>query len=107
MANQIFDNDETDPALAARPDARGCVAVSRADVRALWAVRVLDAWASYNSCDPFKTHPYQGGHEWHCVSAYECRRFKATSPGAARFAAAQAVYPTLSAAARAKLGECP
>lgn len=63
----------------------------RINTRSLWAMRVLDAWAAKHSCDPFKTHPYQAGTEWHCVSAYECRRFTADSADAARLAAATAL----------------
>jgi hypothetical protein len=79
----------------------------RADARALWSVRVLDAWALANSCDSFKTHSYQDGTEWHCVSAYKYQRFVSTSPDAARHAAALAVLPTLPADVRSQLGECP
>lgn len=75
-------------------------------IRRDWAVRVLDAWAAENSCDPFKTSPHNGASEWHCTSAYENRHY-ARSPEGARHAAALAVFPTLPADVRAQLGECP
>jgi hypothetical protein len=87
------------------------IAELRADARALWSVRVLDAWTDANSCDPFKTQKL-GGREWFCTSNYPrgahgLGRFVGSSADAARHAAAQAVYTTLPADARADLGERP
>lgn len=84
---------------------------ARADARALWAVRVLDAWADAKSCDPFKTARLGG--EWHCTSAYGPKtlgigqRFIGSTPDAARLAAADAVYPALPTDVQATLGVRP
>lgn len=96
------------------PGSRHCKANN---ARALWAVRVLDAWADANrnwpgpetvKCD------YRRRGEWGCMVGFEdlsrsTRRqaYYATTPEAARLAAAQAVFPSLPADVRAKLGECP
>lgn len=82
-----------------------------ADARALWAVRVLDAWAESNGgwwqVDTFLTPGLKG---WTCE--YSAPRDKrgvrsGPTPDAARLAAAEAVYPTLPADVRAKLGARP
>jgi hypothetical protein len=87
-----------------------------ADARALWAVRVLDAWAvegsegaetaSHTTCrKPVGT--------WWCSTweGYEgdddSQDYKADSPDAARLAAAEAVFPSLPAEVRETLGERP
>lgn len=111
MGNQIFDRDERDPSREPDPLPKGTHIIGTADARALWSVRVLDAWADAKSCDPFKTARLGG--EWHCTSAYGPKtlgigqRFIGSTPDAARLAAALAVYPTLPADVRAKLGVRP
>jgi hypothetical protein len=80
-----------------------------ADARALWAVRVLDAWQEANPCKlPPTTTPVAKPHNplgWTTfVLGVE---YDGSDSDAARLAAAQAVAPTLSANVRATLGECP
>ena len=93
----------------------------KSDARALWAVRVLDAWtadrerdegpesASHTTERP--TNPNNG--QWITVlfSGYEgdedTRRFYGPAPDAARLAAARAVCHEIPADVRAELGECP
>ncbi len=78
----------------------------RADARALWSVRVLDAWAreqhTHHAIEPdeggWRVFSLAGGHR--CFGS-------GPTPDAARLAAALAVAPTLPADVRAKLGECP
>ncbi len=81
----------------------------RADARALWAVRVLDAWAG-------RAHPISGPYWYEGSNARYSGWFHplmrngaptVASPDAARLAAAQAVFTGLPADVRAKLGECP
>jgi hypothetical protein len=81
----------------------------RADARALWAVRVLDAWAARN---PSKLAP---------ATAPIAKRenvlgwttfvlgieYDGASPDAARLAAAEAVFPELPESVRADLGAKP
>ncbi len=90
------------------------VIVPIADARALWAVRVLDAWADARD----------GRGQWQlqkltgfnvttysvlCTGrdALDLQHEHATSADAARLAAALAVLPGLPTDVRAKLGECP
>ncbi len=54
-------------------------------------VGVLDAWAERNSCDPFRTEPYNAGALWICRSAYCPIRFEGPTADAARAAAAKAI----------------
>lgn len=68
-------------------------------VRALWDVRVLDAWGQSQSGVPSPRKLINGN--WGCLD------FVGPNPEAARAAAAQAAFPTLSPEARAKLGERP
>ena len=83
---------------------RVCAKVE-ADARALWAVRVLDAWywrvEGWEGPTPAPEHCASGWfvylHESHWGS----------DPDAARLAAAEAVFPELPADVRAKLGERP
>lgn len=80
------------------------------DARALWAVRVLDAWAwANNERWDMRAYPDDDGEEPHTATLGfdEDDYHSATTPDAARLAAAEAVFPTLDAATRAKLGECP
>jgi hypothetical protein len=82
-----------------------------------WSVRVLDAWqkAHVMHAEPFRCYaPFDletdAPLNWLCTANAddgESRRFLAATPDAARHAAALAVYPTLPADVRAKLGECP
>jgi hypothetical protein len=80
-------------------------ALLEADARALWAVRVLDAQGDW------EMHPGPRVHsELSCVftgmgTPGACHYGKDAQ--AARDAAAQAVFPTLHADVRAKLGERP
>ncbi len=85
--------------------------------RALWAVRVLDAWAEANPGRCYRAmrvtdiDPSPGDGEWVCTPfpsqrLNSARRFGPT-PDAARHAAALAVFDSLPEDVRAKLGECP
>lgn len=86
--------------------------MSSADARALWAVRVLDAWAARHESE--ETRAWECSDDdcgvWYCdlSGSAEIRRIlKAPTPDAARHAAALAVFPSLPADVRAELGECP
>jgi hypothetical protein len=76
-----------------------------------WAVRVLDAWARERQARGYEV--WDGGDGWEVIGRHmlseevEFIGKRAPTPDAARLAAAQAVYPTLPADVRAKLGECP
>ncbi len=74
----------------------------RADARALWADRVLDAF------DPLWGMAISGTRRY-CVSFGPNGRGtpRANSPGAARLAAALAVFPSLDRNAPNWPGECP
>ncbi len=85
-----------------------------ADARALWAVRVLDAWEERVRQVPFRTAPdtrvFPPSRGWECAAPCEAAYGKegyGPTPDAARLAAALAVLPSLDADVRAKLGECP
>ena len=94
-----------------------CQALDRAeaDARALWAVRVLDAWAARYGAR------WQGGATTDPVNVCSCvlgatglrlrfereRVHMAPTPDAARLAAATAVFPELPEAVRAELGARP
>lgn len=73
--------------------------------RALWAVRVLDNEARARGVDEGPYRPHWIGGEWEIVISGRLVRF--ADPDAARLAAAEAVYPTLPADVRAKLGVRP
>lgn len=81
---------------------------ARADARALWAVRVLDAWAgehgeyarSWENCR-------KRGSDWVLLTDGGPYMIPGTTPDAARLAAAEAVLPILPAEKRACLGEKP
>jgi hypothetical protein len=83
----------------------------RSDARALWAVRVLDAWRKHSTL--WWAVDNQGdevsGSYWVVFTLAGSYRALAVGPSedAARLAAAQTVFPTLPADVRAKLGECP
>ncbi len=87
---------------------------AEADARALWAVRVLDAWLETLDgtwrCGRWAAN---GEHGWRCELLYwkpnktRSKTFKGSDVHAARLAAAEAVFPTLPADVRAKLGEKP
>ncbi len=95
----------------------GALFVSKDDARALWAVRVLDAWqkAHVMRAEPFRCYaPFDlevdAPLNWLCTANADdgvSRRFLALTPDAARFAAAEAVFPTLPADVREELGEKP
>ncbi len=75
------------------------------DARALWAVRVLDAWVR---AKPGKRSVEKTDNI--CITVEgRLRQMHAPSPDAdaARFAAAEAVFPTLPADVREELGEKP
>jgi hypothetical protein len=79
--------------------------LKESDARALWAVRVLDAWSKWR------------GYQWTINTSRpttECqlhmpsvRFFDGPSPDAAREAAALAVWPELPESVRAEIGERP
>jgi len=85
--------------------------LSNADARALWAVRVLDAWRSQSG------HRSWGmGETPYTDTPYRCELnqlhveqlvFTDCTDDAARLAAAQAVFPTLDRNAPNWPGECP
>lgn len=86
----------------------------KADARALWAVRVLDAQALAQDLNAPPRPRRQCG-LWLVAAPFrtpddylvEWRIFNGATPEAARLAAAQAVFPSLPAHVREKLGECP
>lgn len=95
-----------------RPNLSEAVARLEADARALWAVRVLDAWSEKNPDDTlaprYRGEPFTAPEiQWeaYIVTSGEWELFP--SPDAARLAAAEAVFPELPADVRAKLGERP
>ncbi len=79
------------------------------DARALWAVRVLDAF-----CDAKPREVERrliavttwGNNSWACQFGMVWVHYGPT-PDAARLAAAEAVFPTLPADVREELGSCP
>ncbi len=83
------------------------------NARALWAVRVLDVWraaavAPRKRAYEFDEHGDLYVCEWEPFARMgQIRDRYQGKPEAARHAAAQAVFPTLNADVRAKLGECP
>lgn len=95
---------------------QGALEKSKADARALWAVRVLDAWAAnksraeidgdevrYWSNSQSEELAYcstEGGMVTRLIRSQE-------TPDAARLAAATALYPDLPESVRRELGECP
>ncbi len=91
--------------------------IQLADARALWSVRVLDAWQKENvmRAEPFRCYaPFNlevdAPLNWLCTANADdgvSRRFLALTPDAARHAAALAVFDSLPEDVRAKIGECP
>jgi hypothetical protein len=82
-----------------------------ADARALWAVRVLDAWAKVHSRPAYWKTRVRFDGENECALFYtNGAKFVyrlGPTPDAAREAAALAVWPELPADARQALGEQP
>ncbi len=107
MANQIFDRD--DPPYVPEPEPLWLTELRRRD----WAVRVLDAEAADRKRGvPFELHPNSlvplpPDRAWYVFKPYTTISFYGPTPDAARLAAALAVFPSLPADVRAKLGECP
>lgn len=86
-------------------------AVLEADARALWAVRVLDAWAKVHSRPAYWKTRVRFDGENECALFYtNGAKFiyrLGPTPDAAREVAALAVWPELSADVRQQLGERP
>ncbi len=87
------------------------------DARALWAVRVLDAWqkAHVMRAEPFRCYaPFDlevdAPLNWLCTANADdgvSRRFLALTPDAARHGAALLVFDSMPEDVSAKVGECP
>lgn len=81
----------------------------RADARALWAVRVLDAHQAHITIQ-LRTCLVPG-YGWTIRDGLDRPLnhvdYRSPNPDAARLAAALAVFPELTADVRAELGECP
>lgn len=102
---------ELSPNNARRAKARSELDALEADARALWSVRVLDAWRKRGVMRRWRMT------EGISTSAPICRLSSDNNPhgsdypgldeDAARLAAALAVLPTLTDDVRADLGECP
>lgn len=112
MTNQIFDRDDRDPNREPDPIPHGYRVLTRADARALWSVRVLDAWADFWHTDSPQPQRQNDGTfvvVWldEILGLVEEHERSGPTRDEARHAAALAVYPTLPADARAELGECP
>lgn len=99
-----------------RSDARKALVRIRerisADARALWSVRVLDAWAMHSgrhwSVSRWR-YAADNSEIWLVFSmggGYSALG-RGPTPDAARHAAALAVFPSLPADVRSQLGECP
>lgn len=103
------------PTILSGEEIRRLCSALEADARALWAVRVLDAWAEQAPDYPFMTtrgEPDEA-ERWccwresaDCEGEVQCY-FYAPTPDAARIAAATALYPDLPESVRRELGECP
>lgn len=79
---------------------------AQADDRALWAVRVLDAWIKAHSTKTAPVavpNPADGGWAVFVMG----REFQGDDAYGARLAAADAVWPELPADVRARIGERP
>ena len=114
MTIRIATQPETGLVLVAGIAAEELKAILRRD----WDVRVLDAWATQTEGEVALYLPYEptvlltnGGKARRrtSTSAVDTRSdsFRAATTDAARHAGALAVFPTLSDAKRAELGECP
>lgn len=89
------------PGAAAWADKR------RADARALWAVRVLDACGvAWKNSVPAPI-PVYNEPSWVVVLPMHIGAKYGPTPDAARLAAAQAVFESLPAEVKKGLGECP
>lgn len=84
------------------------LARAEADARALWAVRVLDAYDLRNTGKQSRWEPFSGGTK---ICGEYCPnngvRYSGNTREEARLATARAVYFELPAEVRAELGECP
>lgn len=86
----------------------GCENCYRSDdARALWAVRVLDAWAAQVNGRVWMVSQHEGPLPTWCCKLGGLRWFNQDTADGARFAAAEFVLPELPEDARAKLGERP
>lgn len=78
---------------------------------ALWAVRVLDAWAKYNGPQTGCWYVTQGSmvalHRQAFGKTVPPQYIDGDTPDAARLAAAEAVWPELPESVRAEIGERP
>jgi hypothetical protein len=86
--------------------------VLRADARALWSVRVLDAWQWADYGREVWLDRYMGDPELEATVTLNDERggeeeFTGLTLPAARHAAALAVYASLPEETRKELGECP
>lgn len=79
----------------------------REALRALWAVRVLDAWRKVDRCRSVREFLDQSEHVHLFEGTAYVRGSYGPAPDAARLAAAEAVFPELPADVRAKLGDRP
>lgn len=82
----------------------------RALLRRDWAMRVLDAWRSLDSRNTWWMTESVASREPRVMRAHDgmwLAQSDATTPHAARLAAAKAVYPELPADVRTELGEHP
>jgi hypothetical protein len=79
----------------------------RADARALWSVRVLDAWACLHTLNGWASSAFGDGPVCVLYEGKLMHRYDGATVDTARHAAALAVCPTLPADVRAELGECP
>ena len=95
------------PTILSGEEIRRLCSALEADARALWAVRVLDAWAAKQPGRPTSPSPNRTEHGdwwvWITAGGYHI----GPDPDAARLAAATALYPDLPEAVRRELGECP
>ncbi len=83
---------------------------TRADARALWAVRVLDAWADAGEALDGHSTYYSAQGSYRCIMSgrnVSVRAFEGVTREAARLAAAEAVFPELPESERARLGARP
>ncbi len=87
---------------------------AKADARALWAVRVLDAWSKDGGPADSRywssnAHP-EGDDNCYCdTEGTDWTRMvkRGSGPDAARLSAATALYPDLPESVRRELGEMP
>lgn len=109
--------DRAQDSATQRAELDETVQLLRALLRRDWAVRVLDAWQQANvlRAEPFRCYaPFDlevdAPLNWLCMANADdgvSRRFLATTPDAARHAAALSVFQSLPEATRKELGESP